>query len=160
MPVCRGFAVDGAKQIECFDDAFGRQIEEFVDTRFDLLFRDISRSVRIDHDRDRFDHTDGIGDLDGHLFTYTGGHQIFRHISGRIGAASVYLGRIFSAECPATVRTAAAIGVDDDLAPRKSRIALRPADDESSGGIDMVDDVFVQQIFGDYVVDVRGLRCR
>jgi hypothetical protein len=38
----------------------------------------------------------------------------------------------------------AAVGIDDDFAPGQTAIALRPADHEAAGGIDMIDRVFVE----------------
>ena len=42
--------------------------------------------------------------------------------------------------------TLAAVGVDDDLSTGESRVAMRSADDELAGGVDMIDDVVVEEV--------------
>ena len=49
---------------------------------------------------------------------------------------SVYLCRIFAAECPAAVTRIAAIGINDDFASCQARIAHWAANGESPGWID------------------------
>ena len=54
--------------------------------------------------------------------------------------------------------TPAAIRVDDDLATSQTCIGLGAADDEATGGLDVVDGVTVQVLLWDDVVDHLGNR--
>ena len=51
------------------------------------------------------------------------------------------------------MRGAAAVGVDDDLAPGQPGVALRAADDEAAGGVDVDLCLVVQKLGGDDVAD-------
>src|SRR5205807_3597634 len=51
------------------------------------------------------------------------------------------------------MRSIAAIGVDDDLAPGQSRVALRAASHKASGGINMILGLIVEQVAGHRVSD-------
>src|SRR5437660_11300204 len=51
------------------------------------------------------------------------------------------------------MRSIAAIGVDDDLAPGQSRVALRPASHKAPGGINVILGLIVEQIAGHRVSD-------
>ena len=76
----------------------------------------------------------GICDADGVCELHLGNvgqsrrNQVLGDISGQVACRSVDLGRILAAERPAAVATAAALGVDDDLAAGKPGVAVRPAD--------------------------------
>ncbi len=48
---------------------------------------------------------------------------------------------------------ASAVGVDDDLAAGEAGVAVRAADDEFSGGVDVEDDVIVPELFGNARAD-------
>ena len=153
MAVGGGLAIDGTQQIETLDDPRRTQIENIPDTAFELRLLHFACSVGLHHDGDRLHHTDGVGDLDRHPVRHSGGHQVLGDPAGGIGGRTVHFRRIFPAEGSAAVGTAAAVGIDDDLAPRQSRISLGAADDETAGRVDVVDDILGDQFFGDHGMD-------
>src|SRR5690606_3300471 len=59
-------------------------------------------------------------------------------IAGDVSGRTVDLSRVLAAERAAAVRGRAAIRVDDDLAAREARVAVRPADLEAAGRIDVI----------------------
>ena len=48
------------------------------------------------------------------------------------------------------MRTRASVGIDDNLAASQSAVAVRPPDDETTRGVDVVSGVCVEQVGGDY----------
>ncbi|CAB4886960.1 unannotated protein [freshwater metagenome] len=57
--------------------------------------------------------------------------------AGGVRCRTVDLAGILAAEGTATMTTHATIGVDDDLASRETRVAMRAADNELAGGVDI-----------------------
>src|SRR5205823_6490964 len=68
--------------------------------------------------------------------------DVARHVARR----AVDLRGILPRERAAAVTSAAAVGVDDDLAAREPRVALWSADDEAAGRVDVKDGVFVDEL--------------
>lgn len=66
---------------------------------------------------------------------------------------STHLGGVLSGERSSTVRTPAAIGVDDNLAAGKAGVAVGAADHEAAGGVEVVDRVVVEVLGGHDVLD-------
>ena len=101
---------------------------------------------RIDRDADRIGDADGVGQLHLALVGQSGGDDVLGHVPGHVGGAAVDLGGVLAAERAAAVACPAAVGVDDDLAPGQAAIAVRPADHEAAGGIDVVGDLAFDQL--------------
>src|SRR5208282_1298872 len=78
----------------------------------------------------------------------TGGDNILGHVTAHVSGAPVHLGRVFAAESPAAVPAHAAVAIDDNLAAGQSSIALRPADDKASRGVDEELRLLVQHFAG------------
>ena len=57
--------------------------------------------------------------------------------SGGIGGRAVDLARVLAREGAAAVGGRTAVGVDDDLAPGQAAVAVRPADHEAAGRVDV-----------------------
>ena len=91
-------------------------------------------------------HADGVGQLHFAAVGQPRGHDVLGHVAGHVGRAAVDLGGILAAERAAAVAAPAAVGVDDDLASGQSAIAVRAADHEPAGGIDVVLDFAVDQL--------------
>ena len=103
----------------------------------DAALGDLARAVGLDVHRNRLGHADRVGELDQRALREAGGDDVLgdvaRHVSGR----AVHLRGVLAGERAAAVRGAAAVGVDDDLAARQAGVALRPADDEAAGRVDV-----------------------
>src|SRR3546814_12498204 len=63
--------------------------------------------------------------------------DVLRQIARDIGRRAIDLGRILARKRAAAVRGGAAIGIDDDLAPGDAGVAVRPADLEQPGRVDV-----------------------
>ena len=92
-------------------------------------------------------HADRVGQLHFAAIGQAGGDDVLGHVPGHVGGAAIDLGRILAAEGAAAVPAPAAVGIDDDLAPGQAAVAVRAADDEPAGRVDVVRDVAVDQIF-------------
>ena len=62
--------------------------------------------------------------------------DVLGHVTAHVSRAAVHLGRVLAAERAAAVPAHAAVAVHDDFAPGQPGVALRPADDETAGGVD------------------------
>ena len=58
-----------------------------------------------------------------------------------------------SRESSSTVSAPTTVGVDDDFTTSDTCVALRSTDDESPGGLDMVDGALVKETLGDDCFD-------
>ena len=63
--------------------------------------------------------------------------DVLRDVARHVGRRAVDLARVLAAERAAAVRRPAAVRVDDDLAPRQSRVALRASDGERARRVDV-----------------------
>ncbi len=104
------------------------------------LVVDLAGAVGVDQDAHRLGNADGIGQLDLAAIGQSGGDDVLGDVPGHVGGAAVDLGRVLAAERPAAVPRPAAVGVDDDLSPGQSAVAVRPADDEPPGRVDVIGD--------------------
>ena len=114
------------------------QLAEAQDRGFDLVVAHGAGVMRVDIQRQRLRHADGIGDLDSAARGQACGNHVLGQVPGDVGGGPVHLGRVLAAERTAAVRGRTAIGVDDDLAPGQARVTVRPADLEATGGVDVV----------------------
>ena len=112
------------------------QVHALDDGAFDRLGLDLTGAVGVNIDRQRLGHADGIADLQRAAVGQPGSHHVFRQIARSISRRAVNLGRVLARKRTATVGGRAAIGVDNDLAPRQARIAIRPTDHEGAGRVD------------------------
>ena len=67
-----------------------------------------------------------------------GSHDILRDVARHVAGRAIHLRRIFARERAAAVTAHAAVGIDDDLAAGETGIAVRSADDETAGRIDVI----------------------
>src|SRR6185503_3458016 len=126
------------------------QIEALLDDLGDLLLGNHAGAERIDQNGDRLSYANHICELN---FTTVGQlrrDDILGNVARHISSAAVDLGRILSRECAAAMAPHTAVSIDDDFSPREPAIALRSADDEASGRIDMEDRVLIQIVGRNY----------
>src|SRR5262249_353348 len=86
-------------------------------------------------------------------------NDVLCQISRRVSSGAVDLGRILARESATAVWRRSAIRVHDDLAPRETTIAVRPADDERASRVHMPAAVAVHPTLGQRFDDV-GLHDR
>ena len=98
----------------------------------------LAGAVGVDADADRIGHADRVGDLHFAFVGQARGDDVLGDVPGHVGGRAIDLGRILAAEGPAAVPAPAAVRVDDDFATGQSAVAVRPADDEAAGRIDVV----------------------
>ncbi len=148
-----GGAVDGASEIEAFDDAGGFGGEDLGDHDAEFFFGDGAGAEGIDHDRDGFSDADGVGELNFAAGGEASGNDVFGDVSGHVCGGAVDFAGVFSGESAATVTSHAAVSIDDDLAPCESAIAHGTADNKASCGVDVIEDLGGEQVGGDDFFD-------
>ena len=104
----------------------------------DLRVGDLAGALGVDVDAHRLGDADGVGELHFAALGQAGGDDVLGDVAGHVGGAAVDLGRVLAAEGAAAVPAPAAVGVDDDLAARQAAVAVRAADDELAGRVDVV----------------------
>ncbi len=157
MPVGRRRLVDRPQQVEALDDGGGAQVEDVLDDLGQARVGQRARAVGVDRDGDRLREADRVGDLHERLVGQPRRDEVLGDVARRVGGRAVHLGRVLARERPAAVRALPAVGVDDDLAARQARVAVRPADDEDAGRVDVQDEAVIHQVLGeDGREDVRA----
>ena len=157
MSVSCGLAIDGLTELQGTLDGLGAQVEEFLYLAgyFAVTHGHTASAVGIHIDVHGLGHTDGIAHLHQHLVGHTGSHEVLGDMTGGVCSRTVYLAGILAAEGSATMGTLASIGVDNNLASGKTRIAMRTADDKLARGVHIILDVIVEQ--GEHLLGVNLL---
>ena len=137
MAIGRGARIDRPVELQMLADAARLQAHQLRQHRRQLRLIDFARAVQIDIERQRIGDADGVGNLDRAAIGETRRHDVLRQIARGIRGRTIDLGRILAGERAAAMRRRAAIGVDDDLAAGQTAIAVRSADDEGAGRIDV-----------------------
>ena len=110
--------------------------DELGEDLLELRFVDRAGAVGVDIDRQRLGDADRVAELD-RAARRARGDDVLRQIARHICRRAIDLGRILAAERAATVGGGATIGVDDDLAAGEAGVAVRPADLEQAGRVDV-----------------------
>ncbi len=111
------------------------------------------RAEGIDEHRNRLRYADHVGELHLAALRQFRRHDVFCHVARHVRRAAVDLGGIFAGKCAAAVAAHAAVRIDDDFSAGETAIALRSADDESPGRIDMKNGIFVEIVGGNHRFD-------
>ena len=120
--------------------------KRLADQLGDLRVGDLAGALGVDVDADRLGDADGVGELDLAALGQARGDDVLGDVAGHVGGRAVDLRGVLAAERAAAVAAPAAVGVDDDLAAGHARVAVRAADDELAGRVDVVDDLVVDQL--------------
>ena len=91
---------------------------------------------------------DGVGELNLGAGGQAGSHNILGHVAAHVSGTAIHFAGVLAGKRSAAVTTHAAVGIDNDLAPGQTGVALRPADDETAGRVDEVLRPFVEQFAG------------
>ncbi|ENN86352.1 hypothetical protein RHSP_20207 [Rhizobium freirei PRF 81] len=138
MAIGRSLGIDRLVEVEMTADAGRREVHVLADSRFDLVLGDaLARAVQVDIDRQRLSDADSVGQLDRAAIGKAGSNDVLCEVAGSIGCGTVDLGRVLAGESAAAMRSSTAVGIDDDLAAGQAGIAVRAADDELAGGVDV-----------------------
>ncbi len=87
-------------------------------------------------------YPNGIRHLHQYFVAQAGRYHVLGNVTRGVGRRAVYLGRIFTRESPAPVRTLTAVGIHDDLAARQAGITVWTTDHELTGRVDVVGNIF------------------
>ena len=82
-------------------------------------------------------HADGVRQLHQAACAQTAVDHRLGHLTADVGSRAVDLGGVLAREGTAAMGSPASIGVNDDLPAGKTCVALRTADDELAGGVDV-----------------------
>src|SRR3984893_2901614 len=153
MAVGGGGLIDRPLQPERLDDPGGPEIKQLAQRRRQFLVRDCARVESVDQDRNRLGHADRIRHLDFALGCEPRRDHILGHVARHVAGRAVDLARILARERAAAVAPVAAVCVDDDLASGEPAIAMRTADHEAAGRVDVDYRVLGQELFGNCRLD-------
>src|SRR5882762_2674620 len=146
VSIRRGLAVNRTPQIKRIDDLARLELEVRPYQTRNQLGVDLLGSESIHQYTNGFSYSDGVGELHFATIGQSGGHDVLRDIARHVGGRTVHLGRILAAERAAAVTSHATVRVHDDLASGETGIAHGAANDEPSGGIDVVLGVLIEQV--------------
>lgn len=145
--------VDGAAEVELLDDGAGREVEVGVDDLHELSVGLLSGAEGVDVDGHGLLDADGVGDLYDDAASESGGDERLGDPAAGVGGGSVDLGQILSGEGASTVGAGSSVGVNLELASSDTGITHGTSDDEASRGVQVVDDLVVEQLCGDGGLD-------
>src|SRR5918998_6318088 len=136
VAVSGGRRVDRAPQLEVADDRARPQIEVLLDKGLQGCLVDRLGTERLDHDAYGTGYPYGVSQLHQAPVRESRRDHVLGHPASSVGAGAVDLCRVFARESATAVRRRSAVGVDDDLAPRKSAVALGSAGDKPACRVD------------------------
>merc|ERR1712151_242834 len=139
VAVCRCLLVLRLAKGQCRRDGARTAVELDLEYIGDVLGRQLAllSAVGLKEQRQRLCDTNGVGKLHQSALAEAALHHRLCHLPTDVGSRTVHLGGVLARKRATTVRTPAAIGVDDDLAASEAGVALRTTDDELSRRIDV-----------------------
>src|SRR5690606_24346814 len=111
MTISGRFGVDRLVEIELLANAGRRKIHDLPNGHLDSLFRNGSRSMQIDIDRQGLRDADGVGELDRASIRQARRDDILGKIARRISCGAIDLRRVLARKRAAAMRSSTAIGV-------------------------------------------------
>src|SRR5713226_5404835 len=120
------------------DHSLGSQLEILADELHQTLLFHNASTEGVHHDGYRLGDPDRISELDLAARCQSRSHDVLGDIARHVAGRAIDFGRIFTGECAATVPAHAAVRIDDDFASGQTRVAMRTANDEPAGRIDVV----------------------
>jgi hypothetical protein len=141
MAISGGPAVNGLVQAKMGADTAGGKATQFFDAhdcRFNLVIADNAGAVRVDIERQWRGHADGISKLNGAARGEASGDDILGKVARDIRGGTVDLCRVFTRKRATTMRSCAAISINDDLASGQASIAIRSANFKAAGRVDVI----------------------
>ena len=134
-----GHVILGLAQLEIARKGARSAVELKFDDVGDLLSTEAAllSAVSFDEERERLGDANRVRELNECALTKSCLNNRLRHPTARVCGGAVNLRGVLTREGATTVRTPAAIGIDDDLATGKAGVSLRTANDELARGIDV-----------------------
>jgi hypothetical protein len=150
MAIGSGLLVLGLEHVELTHKHAGAAVEVgFDDLEEVTVGAAIARgAVRVDEDGERGGDTDGVRELHNAALAQLGRDQGLGDPAAVVCCRAVHLGGVLAREGTATVRTPAAVRVDDDLAAGETAVTLGAADNKAARGVQVVDGLIVEVLGG------------
>ena len=148
MSIACCLLVDGAAEIERFDNSRRTQIKRAADYVGELCVVELACAEAVDKNRDRARNADGIRYLNLQGVGETCRNHVFSCISGCVAGAAVYLSRVLAGECAAAVMSVAAVGIYDYFTACQTGVPMRAADYEAPRRVNEYSRLVVQHIGG------------
>lgn len=133
-----GLTIDRTPELELIPDLRGGDREEFTHRCQQLLVgvRLAQRTVRVDGERARFRHADGIGELHTAATGDARRHDVLGDEPRRVRTGAVHLGGVLARECATAMRAVTTVGVHDDLPAGQAGIPEGSTDGECPGRVE------------------------
>lgn len=144
MAIASGGFVDGAFQIEEFDDATWSEV-----VAFDLLWLTIDDDGLLEW----LSFANGVGEADENFVSVTLFEVINGDFASHVGGGAIDFGGIFAGIAATTNGDAWAVVVDDELATGEASVSVKATLLPVAGRIDMKFQFALKLVFGDKVAD-------
>jgi len=153
--VARGLGVDGAGEIELFNDLTGAEIEVVKDDLEEVAISlALSNSaVRVDVNGERLCDTDGVGDLDKAAAAELSSNEGLGNPASSVSSRAVDLGRILTGEGTTTVSTPTTVSINNDLTTSQTSITVGTTDDELARGVKVENGLVINELSRDDLAD-------
>ena len=148
MTVGGCLSIQGTAQIQHFDNAGRPQIEVLFNQFRNQCFLYLGGAKGFHHDRYRLSYANGVSQLNFTFVRQAGSYDVFSNIPCCISTGTVNFCRILTGECAAAMASHAAIGINDNLPSRQAGVALRAAHHKTSGGVDIILGLVIQELSG------------
>ena len=137
MPIPRRAIVNRLRQVQLLDNDTRPHVEVLADDAHELVAALVARAVRLDEEGQRLGDADGVRELHERAARQLGVDERLGDPAGEICGAAVDFAVVLAGEGATAVRAPAAVRVDDDFAACEAGVALRAANDEEAGGLDL-----------------------
>src|SRR5262249_31862767 len=137
MTVSCGALVDRTGELKVLPDAARAQVHHLAQSLLKLTFGDAAGAMQVHVERDRLRHADRIGNLQRAFIGKPGSYDFLGEVARGVSGRALDLSRVLAGEGAAAGGRRAAVSIDDDLAAGDAAVAVRTADHETSGRIDV-----------------------
>ena len=148
MAIGGRLAINRTTQLQGFNNALGGELEVLAHQLFQFLLGDCTGAEGLNQDAHGFCHADSVSKLHLASFSQARGDYVLGDVARHVGCGAVNLCRVLTAEGAAAVASHAAVGIHDDLASGQAGVAHRAAHNETSGRIDVILGIFVEELRG------------
>ena len=145
MPTSSRLAEDWTLKFQVFDNALSRQWVLLTNDVADDRIIDLPGSLSVNVNTDWIGNTNRVSQLNFATLGQSGGDDVFGNVTRHIGRTTIDFGRVFTAECSATVASPATVSVDDDLSTGQTTVTVRATDLELAGWVDVISHIALDQ---------------
>jgi hypothetical protein len=151
VTVGSGLAEDRTAEVQVADDATWFEVEVLVNNggQFGIVPSILGSSVSVNKDRKRVGDTNRVRKLDQDTLAKSLGDQGLGDPASGVGSGTVDLGGILSRKGTSSVGSPSSVSINNNLTSSQTGISMGSSNNEATRGVQVVDSVGVQVLFGD-----------